>query len=78
MLKIGCGPKFGKVVGILKVISLHRLRHSVITTALDKTYRDVRKVQQLGQHANLNTLMINDDNHLNAQKEVAELLDDLI
>ena len=56
----------GEAVGILKGISLHRLRHSVITTALDKTYRDVRKVQKLGQRANLNTLMIDEHNRSHA------------
>ena len=59
-------------------MSPHRIRHSAITTALDKTDGDVRKVQKLSRHANLNTLMIYDDNRLNAQKDMTELLDALI
>ncbi len=64
--------------GITKVMSPHRIRHSAITTALDQTDGDVRKVQKLSRHANLNTLMIYDDNRLNAQKDITELLDGLI
>lgn len=67
-----------EAVGIKKVMSPHRIRHSAITTALDKTNGDVRKVQKLSRHANLNTLMIYDDNRLNAQKDVTDLLDSLI
>ncbi|MEA5511972.1 tyrosine-type recombinase/integrase [Crocosphaera sp. UHCC 0190] len=67
-----------EAAGIKKVMSPHRIRHSAITTALDKTDGDVRKVQKLSRHANLNTLMIYDDNRLNAQKDMTELLDSLI
>ncbi len=67
-----------EAAGILKVMSPHRIRHSAITTALDKTDGDVRKVQKLSRHANLNTLMIYDDNRVNAQKDVTNLLDSLI
>ncbi len=70
--------KHCKEAGITKVMSPHRIRHSAITTALDKTDGDVRKVQKLSRHANLNTLMIYDDNRLNAQKDVTEMLDSLI
>lgn len=64
--------------GITKVMSPHRVRHSSITAALDATNGDVRKVQKLSRHANLNTLMIYDDNRLNHQGEVTDLLDGLI
>ena len=36
----------------------HRIRHSVITAALDATEGNVRKVQKLSRHKNLNTLMV--------------------
>jgi len=36
----------------------HRIRHSVITAALDATEENVRKVQKLSRHKNLNTLMV--------------------
>lgn len=67
-----------KEAGISKVMSPHRIRHSSITAALDATNGDVRKVQKLSRHANLNTLMIYDDNRINYQGEVTALLDGLI
>ncbi len=67
-----------KDAGITKVMSPHRVRHSSITAALDATNGDVRKVQKLSRHANLNTLMIYDDNRVNHQGEVTDLLDGLL
>ena len=64
--------------GVEKVISPHRIRHSSITAALDKTDGNVRKVQKLSRHAKFETLMIYDDNRTNLQKEVTEVLDDLL
>ena len=64
--------------GVEKVISPHRIRHSSITTALDKTDGNVRKVQKLSRHAKFETLMIYDDNRTNAQKEITEVLDSLL
>ena len=70
--------KYAKLAGIDKVMSPHRVRHSSITEALNLTNGDVRKVQKLSRHKNINTLMIYDDNRQNLQGEVTELLDDLI
>lgn len=64
--------------GITKTISPHRIRHSSVTAALDATNGDVRRVQKLSRHANLNTLMIYDDNRLNHQGEITDLLADLV
>jgi integrase/recombinase XerC len=64
--------------GITKVMSPHRVRHSAITTALDVTGGDVRRVQKFSRHSNLNTLIIYDDNRINAQAQVTELLDGLV
>lgn len=64
--------------GISKTISPHRIRHSGITAALEATNGDVRRVQKLSRHANLNTLMIYDDNRLNHQAEITDLLADLV
>ena len=64
--------------GIAKTLSPHRLRHSSITEALNATGGDVRAVQKLSRHANLNTLMIYDDNRRNEQGRVTKMLDDLI
>jgi integrase/recombinase XerC len=64
--------------GINKRMSPHRIRHSAITAALDATEGNVRKVQKLSRHANLETLMVYDDNRGRSQLEITELLDDLI
>jgi integrase/recombinase XerC len=64
--------------GIKKRLSPHRIRHSSITAALDATGGDVRRVQKLSRHHDLNTLMIYDDNRQNAQGEITNLLDDLL
>jgi len=60
--------------GITKPMSPHRIRHSAITTALDVTNGNVRKVQKLSRHRKLDTLMIYDDNRTNLQGEVSHLL----
>ena len=70
--------KYAKAAGIDKVMSPHRIRHSSITEALNLTNGDVRKVQKLSRHSNLNTLMIYDDNRQNLQGEVTGMLDDLV
>ena len=63
--------------GITKQMSPHRIRHSAITAALDATDGDVRKVQKLSRHKNLNTLMVYDDNRGRDQRDVTELLDEM-
>jgi len=64
--------------GITKRLSPHRIRHSSVTAALEATGGDVRRVQKLSRHANLNTLMIYDDNRLSHQGEISDLLADLV
>lgn len=64
--------------GIKKVMSPHRIRHSAITAALDATDGNVRKVQKLSRHRQLDTLMIYDDNRGRNQAEVTGLLDELV
>ncbi len=59
-------------------MSPHRIRHNSITEALNLTNGDVRKVQKLSRHSNLNILMIYDDNRQNLQGEVTGMLDDLV
>ena len=64
--------------GISKTVSPHKIRHSSVTAALDVTGGDVRSVQKLSRHANLNTLMIYDDNRAKAQGKITALLEDLV
>jgi integrase/recombinase XerC len=64
--------------GIKKTMSPHRIRHSAITAALDATDGNVRKVQKLSRHRQLDTLMIYDDNRGKDQREITGLLDELV
>jgi integrase/recombinase XerC len=64
--------------GIKKPMSPHRIRHSAITAALDATDGNVRKVQKLSRHRQLDTLMVYDDNRAKDQREVTGLLDGLV
>lgn len=64
--------------GIKKAMSPHRIRHSAITAALDATDGNVRKVQKLSRHRQLDTLMIYDDNRGKDQSEVSTLLDEMV
>ncbi|MGH2412862.1 MAG: tyrosine-type recombinase/integrase [Microcystaceae cyanobacterium] len=66
--------RYCQKAGINKPMSPHRLRHSSITSALDKTKGNVRAVQKLSRHKNLNTLLIYDDNRSQIQLELSELL----
>jgi len=66
------------LAGISKPISPHKIRHSAVTAALDASNGDVRSVQKLSRHANLNTLMIYDDNRTKAQGKITALLEDLV
>lgn len=59
-------------------MSPHRIRHSSITAALDATDGNIRKVQKLSRHANINTLMTYDDNRISYQEEMSQLLGDLV
>ena len=70
--------KLCKKAGISKKMSPHRIRHSSITAALDATDGNIRKVQKLSRHADINTLMTYDDNRTNYQEEMSQLLDDLV
>ena len=67
--------RYSEKAGIKKQMSPHRIRHSAITAELDATDGDVRKVQKLSRHRNLNTLMIYDDNRGRDQQDVTQLLD---
>jgi len=64
--------------GVTKKLSPHRIRHSSVTAALEATGGDVLEVQKLSRHANLDTLMIYDDNRLNHQGEITDLLAGLV
>ena len=67
-----------QAAGISKTVSPHKIRHSSVTAALDVTGGDVRSVQKLSRHADLNTLMIYDDNRAKTQGKITALLEDLV
>ena len=64
--------------GIEKPMSPHKIRHSAITIALDKTNGDVRSVRKLSRHKKIDTLLIYDDNRQNQQGEITNLLSSLL
>jgi integrase/recombinase XerC len=70
--------KLSQRAGITKKMSPHRIRHSAITAALDATDGNLRKVQKLSRHAQIDTLLIYDDNRSNDQQELSELLGEMV
>lgn len=70
--------KTAERAGIGKRMSPHRCRHSAITQALDLTSGDVRRVQKLSRHKNLQTLMVYDDHRQGLQGQVTDLLSEAI
>lgn len=70
--------KYCQKAGVDKQMSPHRIRHSSITAALDATGGNVRKVQKLSRHANLQTLLVYDDNRQKLQMEITELLAEMV
>ena len=70
--------RYCQAAGISKPMSPHRIRHSSITAALDATKGNVRKVQKLSRHSQLDTLMVYDDNRHNDQLELSELLSEMV
>ncbi len=70
--------RYCKKAGITKRMSPHRVRHSSITAALDATGGNVRKVQKLSRHRQIDTLMIYDDNRAKDQVELSEMLSNLM
>ncbi len=60
-----------KLAGVKKQMSPHRIRHSSITAALDATNGNVRKVQKLSRHSQIDTLMVYDDNRQQDQLEIS-------
>jgi integrase/recombinase XerC len=68
--------RYCKLAGITKKMSAHRIRHSSITSALDATDGNIRKVQKLSRHSKVETVMIYDDNRNEAQGEISDLLAD--
>jgi integrase/recombinase XerC len=54
------------------------VRHSSITTVLDKNNGNYRATQRFSRHAKPDTVMKYDDNRQQLQKEMTDILADLI
>ena len=67
-----------KKVGIAKQMSPHRIRHSSITTVLDKNNGNYRATQRFSRHAKPDTVMKYDDNRQKLQKQMTDILADLV
>ncbi len=65
------------LLGLIRLCLPTELDIHPLLKLLTLTNGDVRKVQKLSRHSNLNTLMIYDDNRQNLQGEVTSMLDDL-
>lgn len=59
---------------LLPRVRPHGLRHAAITTALDITNGDLRRVQRFSRHADIRTLQVYDDNRTDLGGEVAKLV----
>lgn len=59
---------------LLPRVRPHGLRHAAITTALDATSGDLRRVQRFSRHADVRTLQVYDDNRADLGGEVACLV----
>lgn len=62
--------KLGESIGIK--VTPHGLRHTAITTALDRTNGNLREVKKFSRHKKTDTLMVYDDRRLDAAGEIAE------
>ena len=67
-----------KAVNLPKKFSPHRIRHSAITAALEATNGNIREVQKLSRHSQVEILMIYDDCRKDAQGDISDLLGDLL
>jgi len=68
--------QLGERAGLPRRLAPHGLRHQAITSALDKTGGDVRKVQRFSRHADLKTLVVYDDRRRDGAGDVSRLLAD--
>lgn len=64
--------------GISKKMSPHRVRHSSITTVLDKNNGNYRATQRFSRHAKPETVLKYDDNRQRLQKQMTDLIADLV
>ena len=67
-----------KAVNLPKKFSPHRIRHSAITAALEATNGNIRAVQKLSRHSQVEILMIYDDCRKDAQGDISDLLGGMI
>jgi len=70
--------ELSKASGITKQMSPHRVRHSSITTVLDKNNGNYRATQRFSRHAKPDTVMKYDDNRSKLQKQMTDILADLV
>ncbi len=67
-----------KQVGITKKMSPNRIRHSSITTVLDQNNGNYRAAQKFSRHSKADTVIKYDDNRQKLQKEMSEILANLV
>ena len=67
-----------KQVGITKQMSPNRIRHSSITTVLNQNNGNYRATQKFSRHSKADTVIKYDDNRQKLQKEMSEILANLV
>lgn len=67
-----------KKAGITKQMSPHRVRHSSITTVLDKNNGNYRATQRFSRHSKPDTVIKYDDNRQKLQKKMTDIIADLV
>ncbi len=70
--------ELSKASGITKQMSPHRVRHSSITTVLDNNNGNYRATQRFSRHARPDVVMKYDDNRQKLQKQMTDILADLV
>lgn len=66
--------KNAESTGIEKVVSPHRIRHSSITEALEKTNGNISAVQKFARHSDPKTTIRYDDQRKNVSLEISNLI----
>lgn len=69
--------KHSQAAGI-KPLSPHQIRHSGITSILDKTNGNLRRAQAYSRHANIQIVSIYDDRRQEEHKQAADLISSLV
>jgi integrase/recombinase XerC len=69
--------RIGEKVGIKKIVSPHKIRHSAITAYLEASDGDRRGGASFARHSDLSVTQVDDDHRKRQQKKATKILSDL-